>query len=83
MMCPPPTVDAPVFRAVLGDSVELSKKLPGFYRAFAQECGVAFFDAGSVIKTSPIDGIHLEPEDHLKLAEAVAEIIPGLLEGGR
>jgi hypothetical protein len=32
--------------------VELSKKLPLFYRQLARECGTAFLDAGKFIKTS-------------------------------
>ncbi|MDR3343136.1 MAG: SGNH/GDSL hydrolase family protein [Treponema sp.] len=75
MICPPPTVDSPGFKHVFGDSGELSKKLPFFYRALAKESGVAFLDAGKVIQTSTADGIHLEPEAHRKLAEAVAEVV--------
>ena len=78
MICPPPTVASPVFKHIFGDSVELSKKLPPMYRALAAECGAAFLDAGRYIKSSPADGIHLDPEDHQKLARAVAELVKGL-----
>jgi lysophospholipase L1-like esterase len=75
MICPPPTVASPAWAHIFGNSVELSKKLPGFYRQFAEERGALFLDAGKVIQTSKIDGIHLEPEAHRKLAEAAAAII--------
>lgn len=75
MICPPPTVDAPAFKQIFGDSVALSKRLAPFYRQLAKESGVAFLDAGTVIQSSKADGIHLDPEDHRKLAEAVAAII--------
>jgi lysophospholipase L1-like esterase len=78
MICPPPTVDSPVFKDMFGDCVELSKKLPGFYREFARESGALFLDAGTVVQTSKVDGIHLDPEEHRKLAEAVAGIIRAL-----
>lgn len=75
MICPPPTVESPGFKHIFGDSVELSKKLSPLYRQLAKESGAFFLDAGTVIQTSKIDGIHLEPEDHRKLAEAVAAIV--------
>jgi lysophospholipase L1-like esterase len=78
MVCPPPTVESPGFKHIFGDSVELSKQLPVQYQALAKESGAVFLDAGKYIKTSPADGIHLEIEDHRKLAEAVAELVKKL-----
>jgi lysophospholipase L1-like esterase len=78
MICPPPTVRSPVFESIFGDSVELSRRLPPFYRQFAGETGAVFLDAGTVVHSSAVDGIHLDPEEHRKLAEAVAAIIAGL-----
>jgi lysophospholipase L1-like esterase len=75
MICPPPTLRSPVFRPVFGDSVKLSKKLAPLYRLFAEESGAIFLDAGKKIKTSAADGIHLDPEAHRKLAEAVADLV--------
>ena len=79
MICPPPTVESPVMKHLFGNSVELSKELPPLYRAMAAECGAAFLDASRFIKTSSRDGIHLEPEEHRKLAEAVADAIKKLV----
>jgi lysophospholipase L1-like esterase len=75
MICPPATVECAVFMQAFGDTVALSKELPPFYRAMAAECGAAFLDANKYIKTSAVDGIHLDAEAHRKLAEAVAETI--------
>jgi lysophospholipase L1-like esterase len=75
MICPPPTVASGGFAHIFGDTVELSKRLAPYFQALAKESGVAFLDAGRVIKSSPADGIHLEAEEHRKLAEAVAAII--------
>jgi lysophospholipase L1-like esterase len=78
MICPPATVDSPVFKHIFGNSVELSKKLPPLYRALAKECGAIYLEAGKYITSSSADGIHLDPDGHLKLAEAVAEIVKKL-----
>ena len=74
MICPPATVESTTFRYIFGDTVKLSKKLPPLYRALASECEVAFLDAGKYIVSSPVDGIHLEAEEHHKLAEIVAKM---------
>jgi hypothetical protein len=60
---------------MFGDSVDLSKELSGFYARFARETGAAFLDAGKIIQSSTVDGIHFDPEEHHKLAAAVAEIV--------
>ncbi|MDR2518488.1 MAG: SGNH/GDSL hydrolase family protein [Spirochaetaceae bacterium] len=78
MVCPPPTADSPGFKHLFGDSVGLSKKLAPLYRQLAKEIGAAFLDAGTVVTSSAQDGIHFEPEEHLKLARAVADIITAL-----
>jgi lysophospholipase L1-like esterase len=49
------------------------------YQELALERGAAFLDAGKVIQSSKADGIHLDPEAHRKLAEAVAELVKGKL----
>lgn len=75
MICPPPTADAPGFKHIFGESVALSKQLAPYYQQLAQESGVLFLDAGRVIKSSPADGIHLEPSAHHQLAAAVAALV--------
>jgi lysophospholipase L1-like esterase len=75
MICPPPTVESPVFAQIFGDCAALSKKLAPLYRGLAEESGAIFLDAGKHISSSAADGIHLEAEEHRKLAAAVAEIV--------
>jgi lysophospholipase L1-like esterase len=81
LVCPPPLVDAAAFRQILAaNALELSQKLAPYYRACAKECGVNFFDAAAVVKSSsPVDGVHWEPEDHKKFAAAMAEQVKNLL----
>jgi lysophospholipase L1-like esterase len=76
MICPPPTAASPVFANIFNDvSIKISKKLPRYFKEFAEESGVDFLDAGKVIRSSKVDGIHLDPEEHQKLAAAVAAAV--------
>jgi len=78
IICPPP-VETLALQHILGeDCVELSKKLPPLYKVRANECGAAFLDAGKHIKSSLVDGVHLESEAQLLLAQAVAESVKSL-----
>lgn len=56
-----------------------SEKLAHFYAQTAAELGCAFFDAGSAIVSSPRDAIHLEPDQHIKLGEAMVEQVKNLI----
>lgn len=47
------------------------KKLPKLYKEVADKNGCNFIDAGQYITSSKIDGFHLEPEAHKKLAEVL------------
>ena len=40
-----------------------------------------FFDAGSVVTVSPLDGVHLDPDQHPMLGEAVARVVAPILQG--
>ncbi|MBO6719635.1 MAG: SGNH/GDSL hydrolase family protein [Rhizobiaceae bacterium] len=53
----------PEFSAMFAGGVEQSKMLASFYADLADESGCGFFDAGSVAKTTPIDGVHLDAEN--------------------
>jgi lysophospholipase L1-like esterase len=49
-----------------------SRLFSRYYRTVAGWHGVSFFDAGSVIESSPLDGIHFEADAHRILGEALA-----------
>jgi lysophospholipase L1-like esterase len=57
---------------------EKSLQFGAQYAAVATGLSAHFLDAGSVVKSSPIDGFHLEPEAHLALGRAVADKIQTL-----
>ncbi len=54
---------------------EKSVKLGEYYREVAEEYGCNFLDASQVVKSSEIDGIHLEEEEHIKLGYEIAGIV--------
>ncbi len=49
------------------------------YREVAATLGCPFFDAGSVVQPSGIDGVHLDAAAHLALADALKDVIRPLI----
>ncbi len=58
-----------------------SQGLAAAFAAVAAELGCAFFDAGRVVHTSAVDGVHLDADQHEKLAHALASEVAALLDG--
>ena len=63
------------FAAMFAGRVEQSKMVASFYRELADEAGVSFFDAGSVCKTSPLDGVHVDAEGTKAIGVALVPIV--------
>ena len=58
------------------------KKCVGLADALIKVCAETnchFFDAGNIVGSSTIDGVHLDTEQHLLLAHALANIVKPLL----
>lgn len=53
--------------------------LAAAYRKVCEEIECHFFDAGSVITSSNVDGVHLDLEQHLTLGNAVSRVVEPLL----
>lgn len=77
LISPPPL--APLagtrFEEMFAGGYEKSLKLAPYYRAAAEELGCHFLDAGTVVSTSPGEGIHWEAEEHGKLGTHVAAYV--------
>jgi lysophospholipase L1-like esterase len=56
-----------------------SAGLAEVYARVAAEEGCPFFDAGAVVRTSPLDGVHLDADQHLVLGRTLATVVAGLL----
>jgi lysophospholipase L1-like esterase len=79
VVCPPPTLrDLKQFGDLFVGGHEKSLEIAARYKAMAAELGVRFLDAGSVARSSPAAGFHLEPEGHAALGRAIAVEILGL-----
>lgn len=58
-------------------SARKAKELPARYEALAEELGCLFFNAQTVLSEQDLggDGLHLTPEGHKKLADAMEAIV--------
>lgn len=78
LICPPPILEqGPIAAEFLGARAT-SLRLPSLYARLAAARGCGFLDAGTVIESSPVDGIHFEPDAHRRLGESVAEAVLAL-----
>jgi len=81
LIAPPPLrQELPKFAVEsFGGGYEKSLNFSSYYRQTAKLFGCAYLDAGQVIVSSPIDGIHFDLEEHQKLGQAVAEAVRDIL----
>ena len=80
LICPPPLGQlSPHFLPVFAGGVEKSRALSPLYAAAARAAGAAFLDAGTVITTDGVDGVHVSAEMQRRLGLAVAEVLRPLL----
>ena len=79
LMAPPPVAKLTGFAEMFEGSEAKSLLLGQHYRAVAVEYNVAFLDTSTVIRSSDLDGIHFEAEEHTKLGRAVAHEVLALV----
>lgn len=60
-------------------AIGLSRELSDRYAAVAQNSGVHFLDAAKLVTPSELDGLHLTPDGHAVLAQAMAEACRAIL----
>jgi len=72
LIAPPPIVQLTELDEMFAGAAEKSRRFAEYYRRAAGWFDLPFFDAGDVIVSSPLDGIHFEAEEHRKLGEALA-----------
>jgi lysophospholipase L1-like esterase len=80
VMSPPPLGNLSEYAETFTGGVEKSKRLAAYYEKVAKKYGCRFFDAGSIIQSSKLDGLHYDPEDHKKLGKAVAGLVLDILQ---
>ncbi len=81
IVSPPPLCETadPVFSAMFRGAIEESSMLASLYRDLADDLGCGFFDAGSVARTSPIDGVHLNAEGTRAIGRGLEPIVRMML----
>ena len=72
ILAPPPLGKLTEYAETFSGGMEKSRVLAKHYKSIAEQYGCSFFDTSTVIQSSKLDGLHIDPEDHRKLAEAVS-----------
>ena len=74
---PPPLgpVSKGIFKEMFGGNEEKSTQLGACYKVVADALGVDYIDAGTVVKSSDIDGVHLDADQHELLGKAMAKAV--------
>ncbi|MGX9416214.1 SGNH/GDSL hydrolase family protein [Vibrio sp. WJH972] len=80
LISPPLVYEADPLKEGFEGAEEKSKQLGHFYERRAQELGCHFLDAAKIITPCEKEGIHWQVEQHLVLAEKLAELIPKLVK---
>ncbi len=78
-VAPPVIVDLPENQAQFFDGRVRSQKFGELYGAYAKQYGVHFLDAGKHVKSSAVDGIHLDSIEHQVLGTKVAACVTTIL----
>jgi lysophospholipase L1-like esterase len=81
IVAPPPVrtpkgAIAPKFEGAAAKGKNLALEL----ETVANELDCAFVDAGKIVTTSTVDGVHLDADQHLVLAHALAQRVASLLD---
>ncbi len=77
----PPWIGSDFHDAVMGAGcIEKSRGLAAAYQKVCQRQGCAFLDAEGIADFNKIDHMHLTKNGHRALADALANIVPGLIE---
>ncbi|MNL86917.1 hypothetical protein D3C87_2158390 [compost metagenome] len=59
--------------------IEQSAMLAPLYRDLADELDCGFFDAGSVARTTPLDGVHLDAENTRAIGRGLEPVVRMML----
>jgi lysophospholipase L1-like esterase len=78
LIAPPPILEVGCLADMFAGGAVKSQSFAKHYKAVATRLGVGFLDAGSIIGSSQIDGIHFDLPEHRKLGLAVAAAVKQL-----
>jgi lysophospholipase L1-like esterase len=73
LIAPPPILEVGQFKEMFEGGAATSLQFGAYYADTAAKSGCHFLDAGKIVRSSPVDGIHFDVREHAKLGTAVAE----------
>jgi lysophospholipase L1-like esterase len=73
LVCPAPIAEVDQFDDEFEGGTEKSRQLASHFAAIAEARSCPFLDAGVLISSSDVDGIHLDEPQHAALGVAIAE----------
>lgn len=79
LLAPPTVLEVGCLGEIFAGAAEKSHRLAGVYAGIAQRHGLAFLDTGTVIVSSPVDGVHFDAPEHAKLGRAVAGAVKAMM----
>jgi lysophospholipase L1-like esterase len=79
LIAPPAVTTLTHFDEMFAGAEPKSRLFSRYYRLSAGWNGASFFDVGSVIESSPLDGIHFEAGAHRILGQALANEVRGAM----
>ncbi|MEQ1768614.1 MAG: SGNH/GDSL hydrolase family protein [Devosia sp.] len=75
LVAPPAMQEVDWLGEMFSGGATKSAALGGLLRAVAERCGVPFVDAGAIVESSAVDGIHLDSDSHRALGLALAKAV--------
>ncbi len=75
LVAPPPISEDSWLGEIFRGGADVSRGFATRYREAAERQGCGFLDAGAIIESTPVDGIHFEAEAHATLGRAIAEAV--------
>ncbi len=80
LVSPPPIAEQGPFKEMFSGGTETCRELHTQYEAIARKYATAYLDGALHAKPSREDGVHLGPEGHRDLAEAIAKEIQQIFQ---
>lgn len=78
IVAPPPILEAGCLAEKFEGGALKSRRFGEGYAAVAKHHGAGFVDAGEIITSSPLDGVHFDAAEHGKLGRAIAATIKNM-----
>jgi len=78
VVAPPPILEVGWMGELFAGGAAKSRQFGSRFKEVAARSGAAFLDAGAIVESSTVDGIHLDEDAQRVLAGAIAEMVDGL-----